>query len=325
MPEWTPHLRPRLALLRLSPEREAEITEELSQHLDQRYEELRDGGVSDADARRLAIGELLDRHALADHMRSLRQADVPPSITPGAPPRSLLADLGQDLRYAARTLRRQPAFAGTAILTLALGIGANSAMFALVDATLLRPLPFGDAGRLVMIWERNASSSRARVAPLNLLDWNERSRAFDSIAGFVPGVGGMVMSGADGTAETVPRQWVTAGFFEVLGIKPMIGRTFLPSDDSRRLNVVVLSEAFWRTRLGADPGVVGRDIRLDGSAYSVVGIVPKELQLLGRTSMWALIPIQGAPAAVRSVYVLQAIGRLKRGVTLDAANAGPQP
>ena len=257
MPEWTSHLRPRLALLHLRPEREAEIIEELSRHLDQRYEELRDGGASDPDARRLAIEELLDRHTLADRMRSLRQAHVPPSITPGAPPRFLVADLRQDLRYAARMLRRQPAFAGAAILTLALGIGANSAMFALVDATLLRPLPFGQPERLVMIWERNAASSRARVAPLNLLDWNEQNHAFDSMAGFIPGVGSMVMSGADGAAETVPRQWVTAGFFEVLGIKPIIGRTFLPSDDSRRANVVVLSEAFWRTstRLTSGPSI----------------------------------------------------------------------
>jgi putative ABC transport system permease protein len=172
-----------------------------------------------------------------------------------------------------------------------------------------------------MIWERNGASPRGGVAPLNLLDWNERNRSFDLMAGFVPGVGGMVMSGADGTAETVPRQWVIAGIFDVLGIRAIVGRTFLPSDDSRRSNVVVLSEGFWRTRFNANPGVVGQDIRLDGSLYTVVGVVPNQAQLLGRSSIWALIPIQGAPPAARSAHFLRVIGRLKAVVTLDAAAA----
>jgi putative ABC transport system permease protein len=321
MPEWTEHLRPRLARLRLSSAREAEIIEELSQHLDQRYEDLRSGGTDDAEARRLAIEELLEPDALAYHMRSLRQAHSAPPITPGAPDGSVLSDLWHDLRYAARTLRKQSGFAAVAVLTLALGIGANSAMFALVDATLLRPLPFREPDRLVMAWERSSTSLRGRVAPLNLLDWNEQNRTFDLMAGFIPGVGGMVMSGADGTAETVPRQWVTDGIFDVLGVRAIVGRTFLPSDDSRRSNAVVLSEAFWRTRFNADPSVVGRDIRLDGSPYTVVGVVPKESQLLGRSSIWALFSIQGAPAAARSVYVLHVIGRLRPGMTLEAADA----
>jgi putative ABC transport system permease protein len=232
-----------------------------------------------------------------------------------------LEEFRDDVKFAIRQLRRAPAFTFVAAITLALGIGANSAIFALVDATLLRPLPFPDPERLVMVWERNATSLRGGVAPLNLLDWNERNRTFDLMAGFIPSVGGMVMSGADGTAETVPRQWVLAGIFEVLGIRAIVGRTFLPSDDSQRSNVVVLSEGFWRTRFNADPSVVGRDIRLDGSLYTVVGVVPKEAQLLGRSSIWALVSIQGAPAAARSAYFLRVIGRLKAGVTLEAADA----
>src|SRR5918996_1467179 len=232
-----------------------------------------------------------------------------------------LAELSGDVKFALRQLRRSPAFTLIAVLTVALGIGANSAIFALVDATLLRSLPFPEPERLVMIWERDATSRRDSVAPLNLLDWNERNHTFDAISGFIPGVGGMVMAGKDGTAETVPRQWVLAGSFEALGVRAIVGRTFLRSDDTQRANVVVLSEAFWRTRFNADPDVVGRDIRLDGSPYTVVGVVPKEAQLLGRASIWAMVSTQGAPPEARSSYFLRAIGRLKRGVTLEAANA----
>ncbi len=254
MPEWNDDLRRRLATLRLSPTREAEIIEELSQHLDQRYQELRAAGTSDADARRVATLELDDSDALARHMRQLRQAHVPPPTTPGVPARgSVPAELWHDLRYAARTLRRQPGFAAVAILTLALGIGANSAIFALVDATLLRPLPFGNPDRLVMLSERSATSARGAVSPLNMTDWNDRNRTFDVIAGYIPSVGGMVMTGADGLAENVTRQWVTAGFFDALGIQPIAGRTFLPDDDRRRANVVVLSETLWRSRFNARP------------------------------------------------------------------------
>jgi putative ABC transport system permease protein len=322
MPDWNGDLRQRLATLRLSPTREAEIIEELAQHLDQRYEELRAAGRTDAEARRAATLELHDPETLARHMRHLRQVRVPTPITPGVPSRGSWArELWQDLRYAARALRRQPGFAGVAVLTLALGIGANSAIFALVDATLLRPLPFGDPDRIVMLYERSTTSARGAVSPLNMTDWNSRNRTFDVIAGYVNGLGGMVMTGADGLAENVSRQWVTAGFFDALGVRPIAGRTFLPDDDSRRANAVVLSEAFWRSRFNADPAIVGRDVRLDGEPFTVVGVVPRDFQLLAGTNIWAVRPILGAPPAVRTLYQLRAIGRMKPGVTIEAARA----
>jgi putative ABC transport system permease protein len=319
MPSWNDHVRPRLARLQLSPAREAEIVEELSQHLDQRFEELLAKGQSVEEASRLAIEELLEPDALANHMRTLRQAHVPPPIAPGAPQSSLIRDLGQDVRYAVRTLRKQPAFAMTAILTLALGIGVNSAIFALVDATLLRPLPYPAGDRLVMLSE-TTSTSRSNVSPVNMADWNDRSRTFEAFGGFAPNVGGMVMTGADGNAETVPRQWVSSGLFDALGVKAIAGRTFLPSDDAKRANAVVLSEGFWRTRFNADPSVVGRDIRLDGTPFTVVGIVPKDFQLLSPSSMWAMRTIPRVPQA-RRAYIWTAVGRMKPGVTVEAARA----
>jgi putative ABC transport system permease protein len=317
MPEWNEHVRSRLTQLRLSPAREAEIIDELSQHLDQRYDELRESGASDADARELAMQELLEPEAMAHFMRSLRQSNVPEPIAVGAPRRSPAGDLWQDLRYAARVLVKQPSFTAAAVLTLALGMGVNSAIFTLVDAVLLRPLPLPEPDHLVMIWEQSKTSPRGLVAPNNLVEWNRRSRTFETIAGFRPNVGAMVMGNADGTAENVPRQWVTADTFNALGVKAIAGRTFLPSDDTQRANVVVLSEGFWRARFNGDPNVVGLDLRLDGQAWTVVGVVPREALLLGQTSIWALMPIQGG---VQASSVLT-IGRLKPGVTLEAARA----
>jgi putative ABC transport system permease protein len=319
--EWTSHIRARLAPLTLHPTREAEIVDELSQHLELEYEELRRGGATDEDARRLAMDELLGPEALAAYMRPLRQAQVSSPVQPGGPRRSLLRDLAQDLRYALAALRRQPGFAAGAILTLALGIGANSAIFALVDATLLRPLPLPEPERLVVVNERTASSSRDRVSPNNLLDWAERNRSFETLAGFMPNVGGMVMAGADGTAETVSRQWVTAGFFDALGLPPVVGRFIQVADDRARTQAVVLSESFWRTRFNADPAIVGSAMRLDGDTFTVLGVAPDAGQLLGRTDLWAMIAIQGAPPRARSARFFNVIGRLKPGTTAAAADA----
>ena len=230
------------------------------------------------------------------------------------------SELRDDVRFGLRQLRRAPAFTLVAVTTLALGIGANSAIFALVDKTLLRPLPYRDPERLVMLFETNARSARNRVAALNMLDWDERNRTFEKIAGYVNNVGGMVMTGKDGSADTVPRQWVSSGIFEVLGVRPIAGRTFLPEDDQQQANVVVLSEAFWRTRFAADPAVVGRDLRLDGESYTVVGVVPADFQLLGETSMWALRSYERTPQ-MRGTNGLVTIGRLRQGVSLEAARS----
>jgi putative ABC transport system permease protein len=318
MPSWTADIRERLAALRLAPAREAEIVEELSQHLEQRYDELRREGAGDADARRLALAELREPDALARWMRPLRQANVPPPIAPGAPRRSFGGDLVQDVRYAVRMLRRQPGFTAAAVLTLALGIGANGAMFALVDATLLRPLALPNPDRLVVLWERSDTSRHEFVSAPNMRDWRDRGQSFEAIGGFRPNVASMVLSGGP-LAEDVPRHWVTSGFFDALGVKPVAGRFFRLSDDLDRARAVVLTESYWRSRFNADRTLIGRELRLDGAPYTVVGVAPDEAQLFGRTWMWGLSTIERATN--RAGYGFRVIGRLKPGVTLGAAAA----
>jgi putative ABC transport system permease protein len=295
---------------------EQEIEEELALHVELRTRELIESGMDPKTARDVAIRRLGDvarlKHAMTDLGRK-RDREMHISLR--------LGELQHDLKFALRQLRGSPAFTLVATLTLALGIGANSAIFALVDATLLRPLPFGDPDRLVAMWETGGTNQRSYVSPLNMLDWNARSRSFEKIAGFTPSVGGMVMAGADGNAETVSRQWVTSGIFDVLGVTAIAGRTFSAEDEAKRANAVVLSEGFWRTRYNSDPGVIGREVRLDGSLWTVVGIVPADFQLLGRTSMWAMRPLVNLPPRARAAYALQVVGRLKPGVSIKAAEA----
>ena len=232
-----------------------------------------------------------------------------------------LEELIYDVKFAFRQLRAAPVFAAIAVTTLALGIGGNSAIFALVDATLLRPLPYANPDRLVTIWETSDATSRSFASPPNMLDWNGRSRTFAKIAGFTPNVGGMVMAGRDGNAETVSRQWVTAGIFDVLGVTTIAGRTFLPEDEEKRRYVIVMSESLWESRFNRDPAIVGQEIKMDGILWTVVGVVPKTFEILGRTSVWAMRPLGNMPPRVRGQYMLQVVGRMKPGIGISAAQA----
>ncbi len=160
----------------------------------------------------------------------------------------------RDLRYAARSLRRAPGFTAITVIVLAVGIGANSAMFSLADATLLRPLPFTQSDRLVMLWERSTRFGHNRVAPLNFLDWSDQQHAFSSIAAIAGG--GRTLTGNGGEAERIPGQAVTWQFFDVLGIRPIAGATFSAKDDLERRDIVVISERLWRSQFAADPGAI---------------------------------------------------------------------
>jgi putative ABC transport system permease protein len=295
---------------------EEEIDEELSLHLEMRTRELIERGLDPATARRRAMERMGDAAHLKKTMAAIaRKRDREMRLA------LRFEELRDDLKFAFRQLRHSPGFTLVAALTLALGIGANSAIFALVDATLLRPLPYHEPDRLVAVWETSAKTKRGYVSPLNMVDWNARSRSFEKIAGFTPTVGGMVMAGADGNAETVSRQWVTAGIFDVLGVRPVAGRTFSQEDDIKRTNVVVLSEPFWRSRFNSDPGIIGREVRLDGSMWTVVGVVPKNFELLGDTSMWAMRPIMNLPPRARAAYALQVVGRMRPGVSIETAQS----
>jgi putative ABC transport system permease protein len=223
----------------------------------------------------------------------------------------------RDLRYAIRVLSHAPAFTTVAVTVLALGIGANSAIFSVVDAALLRPLPFREPQNLVMLWEHSPGYAHNRVTPLNFQDWHDQNTVFAGLAA-VSG-GSRTLRSRDG-AELIPGQAVTREFFTMLGIPPVAGRMFNDEDERARADVVVIGEGLWRSRFGADRGIVGRAVPLDGKPYTVIGIAPAGFQIFYRADLWTLFVVKRSPEQ-RKMHYLQVLGRLKPGVSLEQANA----
>jgi predicted permease len=236
-----------------------------------------------------------------------------------------------DLRYAWRTLRRQPATAAAILATLALGIGANTAVFSVVHAVLLRPLPYRDPGQLVIIWEqRPAEGADANVvSPADFLDWSRLNQSFTGMAAFLPTTGDLT---GTGNAVQIPVGGVTAAFFDVLGVPAALGRTFGPGDDVLGNDrVVVLSNTLWRQRFGSDPSVIGRTITLNGVPQQVIGVLPAsfefstnraDAQLMegGGALLWAPLLLQrGAAPPARASHQFNVYARLKPGASLEMA------
>jgi putative ABC transport system permease protein len=292
---------------------EDEVNEELAMHIEMRTRELVERGMDPKAAREIVLSRIGDLGQLKRTCVDLgRKRDREMRLT------QWFEELRDDVRFAIRQLRRAPGFTLVAALTLALGIGANSAIFALADATLLRPFPFPEPDRLVMVWERFQTFNRGGVAPLNLDDWSERNRTFQSMAGMLSFP--RSIAAADGTVEQVSGAQVTRQFFEVLRVKPIAGRTFLPTDSTTRPNTVVLSEGVWRTRFGGDPTLIGKAIRLGTDPFTVIGVVPEQAQVASRANLWT--PLAELPGMDRrGLHFLTVIGRMRPGVTMAAAQS----
>ena len=229
--------------------------------------------------------------------------------------------LRQDLRYAARSLRRSPGFAITAVLVVALGIGANTAAFSLADFVLLRPLPFPDSDRLVRIWQTTPGYGQLEFSPPNYHDVKNMASSFS-------GVGAYSDRAANLTGQGTPRRLslatVTPSLMEVLGVAPAMGRIITP-EDSVTGTTIVLSHGLWRTQFGADPGIVGATVRLDGVPHTVIGVMPESFRFPTReTELWK--PHADSPIDLtdRSNNYLKVVGRLKPGATVEGALAEVQ-
>ena len=229
----------------------------------------------------------------------------------------------QDLRHGARLLLRTPAFTMVAVAALAIGIGANTAIFSVVNTLLIEPLPYRDAERLAVIWEHNLPRDRKNnvVSPGNYIHWREMQQSFEEVAAISGSVGlsfKVTVTGA-GDPEEVPLQLVTASFFPLLGVDPAHGRPFAPDEDKPGSRVAVISDRLWKRKFGGDPGLLQRSITINGNANTVVGIMPPGFSYLDKTvDVWLPMGFSAQARTPRGRWINVA-GRLKPGVTFEQA------
>jgi putative ABC transport system permease protein len=236
-----------------------------------------------------------------------------------APSEADVSDLWQDFRYAARLLLKSPGFAVIAIAALALGIGANTAIFSVVNTLLLRPLPYASADRLAVVWEHNLPRDRKNnvVSPGNFIQWRELNHSFQDLAA-ISMTFRTTLTG-QGDAAELPVQYVSGTLFGILGVRPQIGRDFAPQEDAPTMSVVAISDRLWRERFGADPSIVNRTITLDGRPNLVVGIMPRGFSILDKdVDVWSTIGLPPAARTPRGRWIC-VVGRLKDGVTFVQA------
>ncbi len=321
MHNWTSLVRARLGALPVDPAREADIVDELAQHVAEHHRDLVASGVDDHDALARALAPLAERAAA-----EIARADRPRRVAPEPPAgrAGVFTDLARDVRYGARVLLRAPVFTAIALVTLALGIGANTAIFSVVNSVLLRPLPYADPDRLVMIGERTPDGAANNVGYTTFVDWRDRSHAFDEMALIRSWQPTLV---ANGEPERISAMRVSWNFFRTLGIRPALGRDFRREDDTANdWRVVVISDGLWRRRFDANPSVVGRVLTMNDRHYTVIGVMPSGFEPLisehfyQRADMWAALGYdRSLNYACRSCQHLKALGRIKQGVSFDAA------
>jgi hypothetical protein len=274
-PDWKEKIGRRLAPLKLAPTREAEIVEEVAQHLEDRYQELLAGEAAETEARHGALDELSDEELLTHSLRRVEQeAPKEPDWAGGGGASNFLASFGQDLRYGLRMFWKNPGLTAVLVAMLALGIGANTAIFSAVDAVLLKPLPFRSPGQLLRVFEANdrAGISASGCSYLEFQEWQRQNHVFSGMAAVAAHE--LNLTGR-GEPMVVRVGDVTSDFFSVLGVPPLMGRAFLPADDQPgAAPVAVIGEDLWRSRFGADPGLMGSSIDLDERSFTVVGVMP---------------------------------------------------
>jgi putative ABC transport system permease protein len=318
MPDWRTHIRAVLDAVDVDSLRRDAIVAELASHLDDRYRAALTAGATDEEATRLALDELDDPHALVSEVAHAETDRPLPSVTTGRG--AAMTGIWQDLRYGVRMIRRNPGFALIAALTLALGIGANGAIFSVVHAVLIRELPYGDPDRLVMVWESRPREGVTdnTVSPADFLDWRARQQVFDGIAAASPMT--LNLSGSD-EPERLMASGVSASFFAVLGVAPSLGRGFRSDEEQAGSDrVVVLSEGLWQRRFGGDPNTVGTRITLSGQPYEVIGVLPASFRF-GEPAVDVFFPLDFTHEDMRARFnhFLRVYARLKPGMTIARA------
>ncbi len=315
MPDWKELVRQRLANLKLDGAREAEVVDELAQHLEDRYDALRSSGIAESQAQRQALDELNDSKLLAEE---LRKRPIAPQPLGSSNRGGLLAGVLHDLKIAFRNIRLKPVFSLMVVSMLALGIAGNAAIFSIFNGLFLRPLPFAQPDQLVDLDETAPKWNLKYVGVSNpdFYAWRKSNSTFDGMAFF----DGNSFNLADrGSAQRVLGANVTYDLLDVLGLKPALGRNFLPEEDRPGgPRVVLLGYGLWQRVFEGNPNVLGRVLQLDNQAYTVVGVLPKEAVHPSRAELWTTLQADPDPKKSNGWY-LSGVGRLKQGVSMDQA------
>ena len=332
MRDWKQYVREHLPRLELSGAREQEIVDELAQQLEDAYSEAISRGLMREQADAHTIAQIPDWPALA---HEIRKADQPiAEIVSAAVPEdwreesfrkrrggNFMADFWQDVRYAFRVLRNSPGITAVVVLTLALGIGANSAIFSVVNNVLLRPLPYRDSASLVWITNKLPARTQPLVFDADYFAWRKHCTSFAEITAYSPG-SEYTLTGV-GEAERIVGVRATYTYLRTLGISPQLGREISADEDRPAApHVALLSEGLWRRRFSADPGVLGREIALDGKFYTVIGVLPRGFEFPESRKAELLVPLAVADqevSTIRAIMFVQIIARLKPGITPEAA------
>jgi predicted permease len=319
MPKWEQEIRRRLSKSRLSPTRENAVVEELSQYLDDCYDELRASGVSESEAYQRTLAELSGSEMLQRELRRVgRQINQEPIVLGTDRRTKMIADLWQDLRYGARMLLKNPGFTLVAVITLALGIGVNAAIFSVVDGVLLRPLPYQQADRLVRIWSANPGTGQRylETSYQDFRQFKQQSRSFVGMAAFSEAPRILRDDRSEPGNITVAR--ISDGFFPTFGVQPEAGRDFLPDEYERGAPSIILGHRLWQSRYAANPDIIGRTVTIDGAPHTVVGIMPQGYAYPRTADLWR--PLTEAEK-LDDDPELSIIARLAPGVTLGRADA----
>jgi putative ABC transport system permease protein len=227
--------------------------------------------------------------------------------------------LWSDIKYALKMLAKNPGFTAAAVLILAIGIGANSAIFSVLNAVLLRSLPYPEAGRLVWVWERTPGGEKGAVPPPDYLDYRQQARSFEQLAAYMP----VTHNVTDlDNPERLSCAATSGNFFDTLGVRPLLGRGFtVEEEQAGREPAVVLSHALWRQRYGADPSILGRKLLLDGQPFTVVGVMPADFNFPKGAALWEVAPFHLKGMSIRKAHFLRPVGRLRPGVSIEAAQS----
>jgi predicted permease len=322
MPDWKQEIKQQIAGLNLEPTREAAIVEELSQDLDDCYRDLLARGATPAEAERQAMRELSGEAGFAHELRRVARQTEQDSIALGTNRRAnMIADLWQDMRFGARMLLKNPGFSAVVALTLALGIGANAALFSVVNGVLLNPLPFPQPEQLVSLHQSRPNSPTGSLPYPNFLDWRKENRTFSAMAISRQSSFNLI---SPGEAEQVVGRRVTANLFSVLGVAPQLGRDFAPGEDAPgAAPVVLISAELWRRKFDASPDTPGKSLTVDDKSYTVVGVLPESFSLYRGADVYVPMGQWNNPSLQNrnAGLGLQGVGRLKPGVMLAQAQA----